>query len=184
MHPPRTQSILQHLKKTQQHVPPPAKIATPAFGSDVAARALRGWLRAAVLQVPTFSDTEACRAAAPATLHSNITAATAAAARPSCLAPHFRPSFLFTACGGGCRTCLRVLPTDRRHACLRQQHCENDAAMLLPALGRAKIFQAASQTCEGAGRGRRQRLRAKGGNNGWQLQGHKPTNLLQQHALA
>jgi hypothetical protein len=41
--------------------------------------------------------------------------------------------------------------------------------MQLPALGRAKIFQAASQTCEGAGRGRRQRLRAKGGNNGTRL---------------
>ena len=66
--------------------------------------------------------------------------------------------------------------------------------MLLLALGRAKLFQAASQTCEGVERGRRQGqpkgqgrwrwLRAKGGSNGWQLQGHNQTSLPQQHALA
>jgi hypothetical protein len=66
--------------------------------------------------------------------------------------------------------------------------------MLLLALGRAKLFQAASQTCEGVERGRRQGqpkgqgrwrwLRAKGGSNGWQLQGHNPTSLQQQQALA
>jgi hypothetical protein len=40
-------------KLTRQHVlPPPAKIATPTFGSDVAARANRPSLRAAVLQAP------------------------------------------------------------------------------------------------------------------------------------
>ena len=62
--------------------------------------------------------------------------------------------------------------------------------MLLLALGRAKLFQVASQTCEEVGRERRQRqpkgqgrrlwLRAKGGSNGW-LQGHNQTSL---HALA
>jgi hypothetical protein len=45
--------IMQKLKRTQQHVlVPPAKIATPAFGSDVAARSDRATLRAAVLQAP------------------------------------------------------------------------------------------------------------------------------------
>jgi hypothetical protein len=41
-------------KQTWQHVPllPPAKIATPRFGSDVAARSDRATLRAAVLQAP------------------------------------------------------------------------------------------------------------------------------------
>ena len=45
--------ILQHLKqKSQDVLLPPAKIATPASGSDVAARLYRNWLRAAVLQAP------------------------------------------------------------------------------------------------------------------------------------
>ena len=66
--------------------------------------------------------------------------------------------------------------------------------MLLLALGRATLFQAASHTREGVGKGRRQGqpkgqgrrrwLRAKGGRNGWQLQGHNTTSLQQQHALA
>ena len=65
--------------------------------------------------------------------------------------------------------------------------------MLLLALGRATLFQAASHTREGVGRGRRQGqpkgqgrrrwLRAKGGSNGWQLQGHNPTSLQQRQAL-
>jgi hypothetical protein len=64
--------------------------------------------------------------------------------------------------------------------------------MLLLALGRATLFQAASHTREGVGRGRRQGqpkgqgrrwLRAKGGSNGWQLQGHNERSLQQQNAL-
>ncbi len=66
--------------------------------------------------------------------------------------------------------------------------------MLLLALGRATLFQAVTRTCEGVGRGprpgkpkgqgRRRWQRAKGGRDGWQLQGHNPTSLPQQYALA
>ncbi len=66
--------------------------------------------------------------------------------------------------------------------------------MLLLALGRAKLFQAESQTCEGVergqrqgqpkGQGRRRWLRAKGGSNSWQLQMHNPSSLPQQQAVA
>ncbi len=42
-----------HRQSTQQHaLEPPAKIATPTFGSDVAARSDRASLRFAVLQTP------------------------------------------------------------------------------------------------------------------------------------
>ncbi len=71
---------MQQFKQNQQHVlRPPAKIATPRFGSDVAARLNRAALRAAVLQVP--KEYEA--ATAPTALHANMTAATAAAAHAS-----------------------------------------------------------------------------------------------------
>ena len=71
---------MQQLKQNQQHVlQPPAKIATPRFGSDVAARSCRAALRAAVLQVPKEYDA----ATAPTALHANITAAIAAAAHAS-----------------------------------------------------------------------------------------------------
>jgi hypothetical protein len=36
--------------------PPPVKIATPSFGSDVAAKELRASLKFAVLQVPDVPD--------------------------------------------------------------------------------------------------------------------------------
>ena len=71
---------MQQLKQNQQHVLwPPAKIPTPRFGSDVAARRSRAALRAAVLQVPKEYDA----ATAPTALHANMTAATAAAAHAS-----------------------------------------------------------------------------------------------------
>jgi len=48
-----TQACALHENSTKQHVlQPPAKIATPRFGSDVAARPVRATLRAAVLQAP------------------------------------------------------------------------------------------------------------------------------------
>jgi hypothetical protein len=51
--PTHTTQLAKIRKSTWQHVPPPpAKIATPTFGSDVAARSVRATLRAAVLQAP------------------------------------------------------------------------------------------------------------------------------------
>jgi hypothetical protein len=51
--PTRTTQHAKMQKSTWQHVRlPPAKIATPTFGSDVAARPVRATLRAAVLQAP------------------------------------------------------------------------------------------------------------------------------------
>jgi hypothetical protein len=51
--PTRTTQHAKIRKQTWQHVPwPPAKIATPRFGSDVAASHVRATLRAAVLQAP------------------------------------------------------------------------------------------------------------------------------------
>jgi len=49
--------IPQHAKQRHHktYSRPPAKIATPASGSDVAARDRRAWLRAAVLQVPALT---------------------------------------------------------------------------------------------------------------------------------
>jgi hypothetical protein len=51
--PTRTTQQIKIRKYAWQHVPsPPAKIATPTFGSDVAASHSRATLRAAALQVP------------------------------------------------------------------------------------------------------------------------------------
>jgi hypothetical protein len=56
---PHSQTIAPRISSNKQnkHVqPPPAKIASPALGSDVAARPLRALLRAAVLQVPAVAS--------------------------------------------------------------------------------------------------------------------------------
>jgi hypothetical protein len=51
--PTRTTQHAKIRNQTWQYIPePPAKIATPTFGSDVAARQHRATLRAAVLQAP------------------------------------------------------------------------------------------------------------------------------------
>ncbi len=56
-HPPHTQThpATCQTNTSQDVQEPPAKIATPASGSDVAARPRRAWLRAAVLQVPAVT---------------------------------------------------------------------------------------------------------------------------------
>ena len=51
--PTRTTQLAKMRKSAWLHVlAPPAKIATPTFGSDVAAKAYRATLRVAVLQAP------------------------------------------------------------------------------------------------------------------------------------